>query len=149
MKWSRPTSGTPSLDGHEQILPFFVSRLMASKVSFVKLCGNEKLEALLDATVSALSFSGGVPAKMMFDNTGVLVRKILGGGKADPDAGVPGAAGALRLRDGLCNPGRGNEKGGAENLVQWAQRNLFSPVPRAASLAELNQLLQEHCLHDA
>ncbi len=49
----------------------------------------------------------------------------------------------------FANPGRGNEKGGAENLVQWAQRNLFSPVPRANSVPELNAWLLDQCLLDA
>jgi hypothetical protein len=33
--------------------------------------------------------------------------------------------------------------------VQWAQRNLFSPVPRAGCLDELNRILLEQCLQDA
>jgi hypothetical protein len=40
-------------------------------------------------------------------------------------------------------------KGGAENLVQWAQRNLFSPVPQAASVPALNEWLLQQCLLDA
>ena len=55
------------LGGEEQALPFYVTRLMACGVSFVKVYRHEKLEAFLDGTVSGLSFLGGVPGQVMYD----------------------------------------------------------------------------------
>jgi transposase len=137
------------LGDQQRQVPFFVCRLMASTLSFVKAYRDEKLEAFLDGMVSALSFSGGVPAKMMFDNASTLVQKILAGGKRVQTPEFKALQAHYGFEAVFANPGRGNEKGGAENLVQWAQRNLFSPVPRAGCLDELNQILLDKCLLEA
>ena len=42
-------------------------------------------------------------------------------------------------------PGKGNDKGKVEGLIGWIRRNLLVPVPRAASLAALNEQLLEGC----
>jgi hypothetical protein len=110
---------------------------------------HEKLEAFLDGVVSALSFVGGVPAQMMFDNAGTLVREVLGGGKRVQTPEFKALQAHYGFEAVFANLGRGNEKGGVEHLVQWAQRNLFSPVPVAASLDELNQWLARQCMRDA
>ena len=137
------------LGGREQRLPFFASRLMASGVSFVKMYPHEKLEAILDGMVSALSFAGGVPAKFMFDNTGILVQQMLAGGRRLLTPEFKALQAHYAFEAVFANLGRGNEKGGVENLVQWAQRNLFSPVPDAADLDALNEHLARKCLEDA
>jgi len=85
----------------------------------------------------------------MFDNTSVIVREILGGGLRIQTPEFKALAAHYGFEAVFTNPGAPNEKGGVENLVQWAQRNLFSPVPRAASLAELNQRLLAECLADS
>ena len=64
----------------EEVCLFFALRLMASGVSFVKVFPHEKLESMLDGIASGLAFLGGVPRQLMFDNTSVIVREILGGG---------------------------------------------------------------------
>lgn len=130
-------------------MPFFANRLMACGVSFAKMYWHEKLEAFLDGMVSALGFIGGVPAQWMFDNPGTLVQQVLGGGKRLQTPEFKALQAHYGFEAVFANPGRGNEKGGVENLVQWAQRNLFSPVPEAATLEELNERLARRCLEDA
>ncbi len=137
------------LAGREQTLPFYVTRLMACSVSFVKMYPHEKLEAFLDGTGSGLSFFGGVPGKIIYDNASPIVREVLGGGKRVQTPEFKALQAHYGFEAVFANPGRGNEKGGAENLVQWAQRNLFSPVPEAASLRELNEWLLGQCMLDA
>ncbi|MCM3594159.1 IS21 family transposase, partial [Brevibacillus borstelensis] len=34
----------------------------------------------------------------------------------------------------FCDPGKGHQKGQVENLVQFAQRQFFTPVPSVSSL---------------
>jgi hypothetical protein len=46
----------------------------------------------------------------------------------------------------FCRPARGNEKGRVENMVKFAERNFFTPMPCVESIQELNVLLQERCL---
>jgi hypothetical protein len=47
--------------------------------------------------------------------------------------------------DRFGRPGKGNDKGKAEGLIGWVRRNLLVPVPRASSLAALNEQLLEGC----
>ena len=47
--------------------------------------------------------------------------------------------------DRFGRPGKGNDKGKVEGLIGWVRRNLLVPVPRAASLAALNEQLLEGC----
>jgi len=138
-----------TLDGMERRLPFFAMRLMASGVSFVKVFRHEKLEAMLDGIASGLAFLGGVPRQLMFDNDSTIVREILGGGLRTQTPEFKALAAHYRFEPVFANPGAGNEKGGVESLVKWAQRNLFSPVPRATTLDELSQRLLAECLADS
>ncbi len=137
------------LAGLRETLPFIALRLMASTVSFVKMFGHEKLEAWMDGIGSGLSFFGGVTAQAMFDNASPLVQKILAGGRRLQTPEFRALTAHYGFEAVFANPGRGNEKGGVENLVQWAQRNPFSPVPEAGSLGELNERLVQQCLRDA
>jgi len=130
-------------------LPFFAARLMASSAVFVKVYFDEKLEALLDGVVSAFGFFGGVPRKCMFDNPSTAVRAILGNGQRLQTPEFKALQAHYGLEAVFCNPGAGNEKGGVESAVQWALRNLFSPVPRAGSLSELNATVECRCVEDA
>ncbi|MEW6048725.1 MAG: IS21 family transposase [Bacillota bacterium] len=138
-----------SIDDVERTLPFFAMRLMASGVSFVKVYPHAKLEAMLDGIASGLAFLGGVPRQLMFDNDSTIVREILGGGLRVQTPEFKALAAHYGFEPVFANPGAGNEKGGVESLVKWAQRNLFSPVPRAASLDELNRKLLAECLADS
>ena len=56
------------IGGVRKLWPFFAIRLMASGVRFVMVFADEKLESLLAGIVHGLSFIGGVPHRLMFDN---------------------------------------------------------------------------------
>src|SRR5215472_6837902 len=43
------------------------------------------------------------------------------------------------VADRFGRPGKGNDKGKVEGLIGWIRWNLLVPVPRAASLATLNE----------
>ena len=45
----------------------------------------------------------------------------------------------------LESPCKGNDKGKVEGLVKYAQANYLTPVPEAASYAELNASLATRC----
>ena len=137
------------LGGRRQTLPFYVCTLIYSGPKFVKVYPHEQLEAVLDGTASGWSFFGGVPQQCMFDNASTIVRDILGGGRRVQTPEFKALQAHYGFEAVFCNPGRGNEKGGVENGVQWAERNLFSPAPEADSLAELNAWVLAQCLADA
>ena len=134
------------LAGERQTLPFYVSVLMYSGRRFAKVYPHETMETLLDATAESFSVFSGVPHPVMFDNPTTIVTNILGGGRRLQTPAFKALQAHYGFEAVFCNPGRGNEKGGAENSVKWAQRNLFSPVPEAGSLAELNEELLRRCL---
>ena len=48
----------------------------------------------------------------------------------------------------FCRVRRANEKGHVENLVGFTRRNFLVPVPKAASLQELNDRLHQRCGQD-
>lgn len=135
--------------GVEMLIYFVAMRLMASGVSFAKAYPHAKLEAWLDGISSGLSFFGGVPVKGMFDNASTLVRQILGNGERVQTPEFRALAAHYGLEVVFANRGAGNEKGGVEKAVFWAERNLFSPVPDAVSLEVLNERLAAQCLEDA
>ena len=137
------------LAGQRQTLPFYASVLMYAGVRFAKVYPHEQLEAMLDGTAQSFSVYGGVPRKLMFDNASTIVRKILGGGQRLQTPEFKALQAHYGFEAVFCNPARGNEKGGVENAVRWAQRNLFSPVPEAASLEDLNAWLLRRSLAHA
>ncbi len=134
------------LAGERQTLPFYASVLMYSGRRFAKVYPHEKMEAVLDGTAESFSVFGGVPHRVMYDNPTTIVTNILGGGRRLQTPAFKALQAHYGFEAVFCNPGRGNEKGGVENSVKWAQRNLFSPVPEADSLAELNEELLRRCL---
>ena len=81
---------------------------------------------------------------VLFDNARVAVKE--GAGKnAIPQESYAALAAHYCFQTDFCNAASGNEKGLVENLVGWTRRNLLVPVPRVASLAELNQRLRDGC----
>src|SRR4030042_2597892 len=48
-----------------------------------------------------------------------------------------------------CTPGKGQEKGGVENLVGYVRRNFLVPIPDVNDFAELNAYLLVCCERDA
>lgn len=134
--------------GVEQQIFFIALRLMASGVMFAKGYPHAKLEAWLDGIASGLSFLGGVPKGALFDNDPTLVRQVLSGGRRVQTPEFVALAAHYGLEVSFANRGAGNEKGGVEKAVFWAQRNLFSPVPEAASFEALNTELAALCLED-
>lgn len=137
------------IDGKKALWPFFALRLMASGARFCMLLPNEKLESLLAGLVAGLEFLGGVPEKVMFDNPSTIVRKILAEGKRLLTPEFRALCAHYGFEAEFANPAAGNEKGGVESLVAWAEQNLFSPIPKARSFHEMNALLQAQLLEHA
>ena len=135
------------IGGVRKLWPFFGLRLMASGVRFVMVFPNEKLESLLAGMVNGLSFVGGVPHRVMFDNPTTIV--LLRNGQRLQSPEFKALCAHYGFQAEFANPRSGNEKGGVESLVGWAQRNLFHGVREAVSLQELNAQLVAECLKDA
>lgn len=126
-------------------LKFFCMRLCFSGHYFVKAYFAENEECFLDAHISSFKFFGGIPKRTIFDNARVAVKEGLGAYVTKETKRYRELKAHYQFTTSYCNPRSGNEKGLVENLVGYVRRNALVPMPKVASLAELNTMLEEHC----
>lgn len=128
----------------------FLMRLSASGRSYPRAYLNECQEVFLDGHVRAFDHFGGVPARIRYDNLkAAVVRVLKGRDRTESERFV-----AMRSHYGFdsffCLPGiaGAHEKGGVEGDVGRFRRRHLVPVPKVASLAELNELLAKAAERD-
>ena len=133
------------LDGVLTVGSLFVMRLSASAKTFRRVYLSESQDVFLDAHVRAFEYFGGVPARVRYDNLKTAVVKVLKGrDRAENERFI-----ALRSHYGFdsffCRPGidGAHEKGGVEGEIGRWRRKAFVPVPHVASVAELNDRLDQ------
>jgi transposase len=121
----------------------FVMRLSASGKGFHRIYANQAQEVFLDGHVQAFEHFGGVPGRVRYDNLKPAVTRVLKGrDRLESDRFI-----ALRSHYGFdsffCFPGKdgAHEKGGVEGEIGRFRRRHMVPMPRVASLAELNELM--------
>jgi len=133
------------LDGTEQRVHFFVSRLKYSRWVDVRVVEDEGVESLVRSLLAGFESFGGVPLVCVFDNpkTVVVSRE---GGRIQWNDTFGQAALDYRFAPELCTPRRGQEKGSAENLVGFVKGSFFKVRrfhDRADLLAQLAAWLVE------
>jgi transposase len=121
----------------------FAMRLSHSGKAFHVAFGNQAQEAFLEGHVLAFEYFGGVPGRVRYDNLKpAVVRVLKGRDRVESERFT-----ALRSHYGFdsffCRPGieGAHEKGGVEGEIGRFRRNHLVPVPKAASLAALNELI--------
>jgi transposase len=136
---------TVTVAGEPLVVHLFHLRLSASAKSVTLAFLAEDQAALLEGHAIAFSRLGGVPGRIRYDNLPAAVSRVLRGrDRVETDRFT-----ALRSHYGFdsffCEPGeRGShEKGGVEGEVGRFRRRHLVPVPRVASLAELDARLEE------
>ena len=131
------------LDGEWTRLWLFVMRLSASGKAFHHVFGNQCGESFYEGHNLAFTCFGGVPETIRYDNLKPAVIKVLLG----RDRWENPKFIALRSHYGFdsffCIPGidGAHEKGGVEGEIGRFRRRHFVPVPKVASLDELNALV--------
>jgi len=123
----------------------FTLRLSYSGRAVHRAFGTQGQEAFLEGHLDAFDCLGGVPwDKIRYDNLKSAVSRVLmGRDRTESDRWV-----LFRSHMGFdpfyCQPGVGgaHEKGGVEHEGGRFRRNHLVPVPKVASLAELNTRLQ-------
>ena len=123
----------------------FAFRLSCSGKGVHRVYASQAQEAFLEGHVTAFEATGGVPFRQIrYDNLSPAVAKVLTGRNRTETARW------LSFRVSgfeafYCQPGPegAHEKGGIEGEIGRFRRRWFVPVPRAASLAELNARLAE------
>jgi hypothetical protein len=131
--------------GVEQKAHYLAMDLPHSDDCFVVAFPAETTEAFLEGHVQAFAYFGGVPTRILYDNTKIVVAKILGGEERQRTRSFSELQSYYLFADKFGRPAKGNDKGKVEGLVGYARRNFMVPIPRANSWEELNAHLEEQC----
>ncbi|MFB9968301.1 IS21 family transposase [Sinosporangium siamense] len=137
----------------EQVKCFlFAFRMSYSGKAVHRIFATGGQEAFFEGHVHAFGVLGGLPTgKVRYDNLKAAVAQVLGFSRARKETE---RWTAFRSHYGLepfyCQPGvtGAHEKGGVEGDIGWFRRNHLVPVPEAASLAELNEMIDLWDLQD-
>jgi len=129
----------------------FTLRLSASGKAVHRAYGTQGQEAFLEGHLEAFTVLGGVPSvHIRYDNLRSAVSRVLfGRNRVESDRWV-----LFRSHYGFdafyCRPGKdgAHEKGGVEGEGGRFRRTHLVPVPKVASLAELNARLAHYDLLD-
>lgn len=132
--------------GVEHKAHFMAFDLPHSDDCFVQAFPAETTEAFLEGHVRAFEYFGGVPTRILYDNTTLAVARILGDGERTKTRAFSELQSHYLFADKFGRPAKGNDKGKVENLVGTARRNFMVPMPRAASWEALNEQLARDCL---
>jgi len=133
------------IDGVEQKGHFLCMDLPQSDDCFVTAFPAENTESFLEGHNQAFAYFAGVPRTILYDNTKIAVKEILGDGERRPTQAFSELQSHYLFAEKFGRPGKGNDKGNVEGLVGYARRNFMVPVPRVASWEELNAHLLEEC----
>ena len=110
--------------------------------AFVQAFPAETTEAFCEGHNAAFGYFGGVPRRIVYDNTKLAVARILGDGTRLRTQVFSELQSHYLFADHFGRPGKGNDKGKVEGLVGYARRNFFVPIPRCASWDVLNADLE-------
>jgi transposase len=127
---------------------FFVMALPYSDVFFAMAFERECTESHWEGHVQAFKFFGGVPCRISYDNSRIMVSKVIGSYKRKLTDGFLKLQSHYLFREHFCRVGRPNEKGVVEGLIKFSRLNFFVPVPQVHDLEELNARLAEMCRED-
>jgi transposase len=112
---------------------------------FVVAFPAETTEAFLEGHVRAFAYFGGVPTRILYDNTKIAVAKILGGTDRQRTRAFSELESHYLFADKFGRPAKGNDKGKVEGIVGYARRNFMVPVPRFATWDAFNAHLEAAC----
>src|SRR5260370_294281 len=121
----------------------FVMRLSHSGKAFHVTFATQAQEAFLEGHVLAFEYFGGVPGRIRYDNLKPTVIRVLKGRDRTESERFTALRSHYGFDSFFCRPGidGAHEKGGVEGEVGRFRRRHLVPVPRVASLAELNELI--------
>ena len=122
----------------------FCMRLSHSGRGFHLAFANQAQEAFLEGHVEAFEHFGGVPVgHIRYDNLKPAVIKVLLGRQRLENPRFVALRSHFGFDSFYCEPGikGSHEKGGVEGEIGRFRRGHLVPVPKVASLAELNEVL--------
>ncbi len=129
-------------------VPFLAGRLRFSGAMFVECFPTQRQEAFLLGQRHAFEFWGGVPRMVVYDNLKPAVLQVLQGHSRREHDVFLHFHSVYRFEALFANVHAGWEKGSVENLVGYARRNYFVPLPEGSDLETINVRLRENCQVD-
>jgi len=129
------------IDGQLTLLNLGAMQLCHSRSSYGRAYPSQKQELLFDIHRRAFEHFGGVPRRVIYDNLRTAVKKILKGNHRNLQERFVEFSSLYLYEADFCNPARGNEKGRIENLIGFIRENFFVPIPKFATIEELNDRL--------
>ena len=129
-------------------IAFFVMVLPHSDAFFVMAFEQECTETYWEGHERAFEFFGGVPSRISYDNSKVLVSQVLGSCERRFTDGFLKLQSHYLFREHFCRVRRANEKGVVEGVVKYTRLNFLVPVPQVSDLEELNLNLAKACQDD-
>lgn len=129
-------------------VPFLAGRLRFSGAMFVECFPTQRQEAFLLGQRHAFEFWGGVPRMAVYDNLKPAVLQVLQGHSRREHELFTHFHSVYRFEALFANVRAGWEKGSVENLVGYARRNYFVPLPEGADLESMNACLRQICISD-
>ncbi len=128
------------LDGEQIRLWMFVMRLSASGKAFHHVFGNQCGESFYEGHNLAFTYFGGIPKTIRYDNLRPAVVKVLLGRDRWENIKFIALRSHYGFDSFFCLPGidGAHEKGGVEGEIGRFRRRHLVPIPRVASLEELN-----------
>ena len=128
----------------------FVMRLSHSGKAFHVAFATQAQEAFLEGHVLAFDYFGGVPGRIRYDNLKPAVIRVLKGRDRTESERFTALRSHYGFDSFFCRPGidGAHEKGGVEGEIGRFRRRHLVPVPKVASLAELNEVIASADLLD-
>lgn len=123
----------------------FCLRLCHSKRTFIMAFPHQRQEAFFEGHAQAFRFFEGVPHRIWYDNLKTAVLRVLTGRNRQEQSAFVGLRSHYLFESRFCTPGEAHEKGLIENVVGYARRNFFVPLPKVNSWEALNQYLLACC----
>jgi transposase len=139
---------TVKIKGQLVKVPFLAGRLRFSGAMFVECFPTQRQEAFLLGQRHAFEFWGGVPRMVVYDNLKPAVLQVLQGHSRREHEVFVHFHSVYRFEALFANVAAGWEKGSVENLVGYARRNYFVPLPEGANLEAINAELNQNCILD-
>lgn len=127
----------------------FLMVLPYSDVWFCVCYPKENAESFADGHARAFKFFGGVSRRSLYDNPGYAVKHGSGpikGRERNLTDTFTELQSRFLFEAVFANTYSGNEKGSVERKVRTIRSRLFSPVPKADSWEDLNQMLLREAL---
>lgn len=137
-----------NMSGELKRVAFFVMSLPYSDAFFLMAFERECTESYWEGHNRAFEFFEGVPNRISYDNSKVMVTKIIGPHERKLTDGFLKLQSHYLFREHFCRVARANEKGVVEGMVKFSRSNFFVPVPQVKDFDELNAMLFEKCRQD-